>query len=197
MRVYFGVRSVCFFPQDLATRASPLIYNLSSQGIKDWPLIYLFLFLLFASSPLCVYLRLIRGLLLWSIQFFFFLLLLISRQEQLLLGQGHQKDVSIIKLLLYHTVETCLLFCFFFFNLGVGGLGATQTTGNQVLVCDKIYGAQSGDNCFSIALQFNLTTEFFASLNPNLNCNHIFIGEWLCVDGLAFWSAKWIIIMSQ
>ncbi|KAI5660758.1 hypothetical protein M9H77_20081 [Catharanthus roseus] len=67
-----------------------------------------------------------------------------------------------------------------------GGLGATQTISNQVVVCDKIYGAQSGDNCFSIALQFNLTTEFFASLNPNLNCNHIFIGEWLCVDGVTF-----------
>ena len=51
----------------------------------------LFLFLLFVSGPLCVFfLRLIRGLLLWGIQFFFFLLLLISQREQLLLVQGHK-----------------------------------------------------------------------------------------------------------
>lgn len=53
----------------------------------------LFLFLLFVSGPLCVcvfFLRLIRGLLLWGIQFLFFLLLLISHRELLLLVQGHQ-----------------------------------------------------------------------------------------------------------
>lgn len=48
----------------------------------------LFLFILFVS--VCVFLRLIRGLLLWGIKFLFFLLLLISHREQLLLVQGHQ-----------------------------------------------------------------------------------------------------------
>ncbi|KAL3509509.1 hypothetical protein ACH5RR_028910 [Cinchona calisaya] len=56
---------------------------------------------------------------------------------------------------------------------------------NSVLICDKIYGAQNGDTCFSIAQKFNVTTEFFSSLNPNLNCTNVFVGEWLCVDGLA------------
>lgn len=49
----------------------------------------------FLVSFVCVrcvflFLRLLRGLLLWGIQFLFFFLLLISHREQLLLVQGHQ-----------------------------------------------------------------------------------------------------------
>ncbi|OAY35228.1 hypothetical protein MANES_12G082800v8 [Manihot esculenta] len=49
--------------------------------------------------------------------------------------------------------------------------------------CDSVYGAQDGDTCTSVAKMFNLTIEFFSSINPNLNCDDIFVGQWLCVDG--------------
>ncbi|KAK2998925.1 hypothetical protein RJ639_023674 [Escallonia herrerae] len=52
-------------------------------------------------------------------------------------------------------------------------------------ICSKVHGAQIGDTCFSVAKAFNLTTEDFNAINPNLNCIRIFVGEWLCVNGLA------------
>ncbi|MBA0628634.1 hypothetical protein Godav_023329 [Gossypium davidsonii] len=49
--------------------------------------------------------------------------------------------------------------------------------------CVSIYGQQEGDTCFSITQAFNLTFDFFLQINPNLNCDTIFVGQWLCVDG--------------
>ncbi|KAK8510381.1 hypothetical protein V6N12_011750 [Hibiscus sabdariffa] len=49
--------------------------------------------------------------------------------------------------------------------------------------CVSIYGQQEGDTCFSISQAFNLTVDAFLQLNPNLNCDKIFVGEWLCVNG--------------
>ncbi|PON70921.1 LysM domain containing protein [Parasponia andersonii] len=51
--------------------------------------------------------------------------------------------------------------------------------------CDSVYGVQSGDTCFGITQMFNLTTDFFSSINPNLNCTALFVGQWLCTDGTA------------
>ncbi|KAK3011125.1 hypothetical protein RJ639_012684 [Escallonia herrerae] len=33
--------------------------------------------------------------------------------------------------------------------------------------------------------EFKLTTKFFDSINPNINCAAIFVGQWVCVDGTA------------
>ncbi|KAL8234327.1 hypothetical protein R6Q59_020427 [Mikania micrantha] len=52
------------------------------------------------------------------------------------------------------------------------------------LVCDKIYGTQPGDTCFSIIEAFKLTTAAFTAFNPNLNCDKVFAGEWLCLDAI-------------
>ncbi|KAB2062396.1 hypothetical protein ERO13_A10G139000v2 [Gossypium hirsutum] len=49
--------------------------------------------------------------------------------------------------------------------------------------CVSIYGQQEGDTCFTITQAFNLTFDFFLQINPNLNCDTIFVGQWLCVDG--------------
>ncbi|KAJ9690275.1 hypothetical protein PVL29_012766 [Vitis rotundifolia] len=51
--------------------------------------------------------------------------------------------------------------------------------------CDAVVGVESGDTCFDIADKFQLTTEFFDSINPNLNCDALFVGQWICVDGTA------------
>lgn len=51
------------------------------------------------------------------------------------------------------------------------------------LTCDAVYSVQSGDTCFGVAQMFNLSTEFFDSINPNLNCTALFVGQWLCLDG--------------
>ncbi|KAK1415660.1 hypothetical protein QVD17_31445 [Tagetes erecta] len=62
---------------------------------------------------------------------------------------------------------------------------STRITAQPLLVCDKIYGTQVGDTCFSIIQAFKLTTDAFNALNPNLNCDKVFVGEWLCLHGTA------------
>ncbi|XVF65599.1 hypothetical protein PTKIN_Ptkin09bG0261700 [Pterospermum kingtungense] len=49
--------------------------------------------------------------------------------------------------------------------------------------CVTIYGAEEGDTCFGITQAFNLTSDFFNQINPNLNCDQMFVGQWICVDG--------------
>ncbi|KDP24194.1 hypothetical protein JCGZ_25851 [Jatropha curcas] len=51
--------------------------------------------------------------------------------------------------------------------------------------CDSVYGAEDGDTCTSVAKKFDVSLEFFTSINPNINCDDIFVGQWLCVDGTA------------
>ncbi|XVE81038.1 hypothetical protein DITRI_Ditri15bG0030900 [Diplodiscus trichospermus] len=62
---------------------------------------------------------------------------------------------------------------------GVGHAKAKKLTPT----CLSIYGTEEGDTCFSITQAFNLTSDFFNQINPNLNCDQIFVGQWLCVDG--------------
>ncbi|CAI0434415.1 unnamed protein product [Linum tenue] len=51
------------------------------------------------------------------------------------------------------------------------------------LVCDTVYGFQSGDTCFDLAKASNLTDKGFLDINPNLNCDDIFVGQWICTSG--------------
>ena len=62
---------------------------------------------------------------------------------------------------------------------------AVATTAKATPECDTVVGVESGDTCFDIADKFQLTTEFFDSINPNLNCDALFVGQWVCVDGTA------------
>ncbi|KAL5579297.1 hypothetical protein UlMin_011739 [Ulmus minor] len=51
------------------------------------------------------------------------------------------------------------------------------------LECNSLFGVREGDSCFAVSQMFNLTTQAFTMLNPNLNCAKLFVGEWLCVNG--------------
>ena len=51
------------------------------------------------------------------------------------------------------------------------------------LVCYSVIGVKSGDTCFDIANNFKLSSKAFESINPNLNCDKLFVGEWICVKG--------------
>ena len=66
-------------------------------------------------------------------------------------------------------------------ELGTIGTKAKKATPE----CDIVVGVEKGDTCFDIAQKFQLTTDFFASINPNLNCDALFVGQWVCVDGTA------------
>jgi hypothetical protein len=49
--------------------------------------------------------------------------------------------------------------------------------------CDDVVGVASGDTCFTIAQSFNLTAASFDAINPNISCNALFVGQWICVAG--------------
>ncbi|THG03713.1 hypothetical protein TEA_009082 [Camellia sinensis var. sinensis] len=56
-------------------------------------------------------------------------------------------------------------------GLAVGvGFGFEQQAAPN---CDTVYGVEIGDTCFSVTQQFNLTTEFFTEINPNLVCDKV------------------------
>ncbi|KAI4365082.1 hypothetical protein MLD38_021101 [Melastoma candidum] len=49
------------------------------------------------------------------------------------------------------------------------------------LKCSSPYGVQSGDTCFDIAKQAGLDTAQFLAINPNLVCEKLFVGQWVCI----------------
>ncbi|KAI8324491.1 ADC synthase [Martensiomyces pterosporus] len=49
-------------------------------------------------------------------------------------------------------------------------------------LCARTYIVQSGDTCWRIAQTFGLTTDALLSLNPDLNCNSLYIGQSVCLD---------------
>ncbi|KAH7566070.1 hypothetical protein ACOSQ2_022647 [Xanthoceras sorbifolium] len=56
---------------------------------------------------------------------------------------------------------------------------------NSTPQCDTVFGVASGDSCYAITQQYKLTTEIFDSINPNINCDALFVGQWVCVAGTA------------
>ncbi|KAF8011960.1 hypothetical protein BT93_I0170 [Corymbia citriodora subsp. variegata] len=57
---------------------------------------------------------------------------------------------------------------------------------DPLLLCQTVVMVASGDTCFAIAQEVNLNIDIFYSFNPNLNCDALFVGQWLCTGG------KWI-----
>ncbi|KAL5730678.1 hypothetical protein ACHQM5_003475 [Ranunculus cassubicifolius] len=49
--------------------------------------------------------------------------------------------------------------------------------------CNKAFGARLGDSCFSIQQLFKIEPAIFTAINPNLECNKIFPGQWICTNG--------------
>uniref|UniRef100_A0A7N0VBP8 LysM domain-containing protein n=1 Tax=Kalanchoe fedtschenkoi TaxID=63787 RepID=A0A7N0VBP8_KALFE len=56
-----------------------------------------------------------------------------------------------------------------------------DTRGSEIPNCNLIFSVRSGDICFKITQQLNLTTAFFQKMNPNLVCERLFVGEWVCI----------------
>ncbi|KAJ8621647.1 hypothetical protein MRB53_030176 [Persea americana] len=63
--------------------------------------------------------------------------------------------------------------------------GSTQVFGKKDSTpeCVTVHGVVSGETCFSVTQTYNLTTDFFIAINPNLNCSALFVGQWLCISG--------------
>ncbi|KAK7362946.1 hypothetical protein VNO77_05071 [Canavalia gladiata] len=50
-------------------------------------------------------------------------------------------------------------------------------------ICNTIHAVQQGETCTSIAQKFSLDQRHFLEINPNINCNFIFVGQLVCVVG--------------
>ncbi|KAF8011880.1 hypothetical protein BT93_I0111 [Corymbia citriodora subsp. variegata] len=76
-----------------------------------------------------------------------------------------------------------ILFFVLMISLAESRVTGRVATLNPGLVCDKVVGVNSGDTCLSIAQQSQLSSVSFSSINPNLNCDALFVGQWLCISG--------------
>ncbi|KAK7843849.1 hypothetical protein CFP56_011882 [Quercus suber] len=82
------------------------------------------------------------------------------------------KLILVISLLLIISIIECI-------QLGIG----FEEGQSNSLACKSICDAEDGNTCLGIVKKFNLNVDFFSAINPNLNCNTIFVGQWLCIDG--------------
>ncbi|KAH7514727.1 hypothetical protein FEM48_Zijuj11G0121200 [Ziziphus jujuba var. spinosa] len=53
------------------------------------------------------------------------------------------------------------------------------------LQCLQVYGVEAGDTCSLIVQKLNTTFDIFLSINPNINCDSIFVGQWVCTEAAA------------
>ncbi|KAK9092305.1 hypothetical protein Syun_027216 [Stephania yunnanensis] len=63
-------------------------------------------------------------------------------------------------------------------------LFANKKATTPTVTCFTPYGVQSGETCFSIKKEFGLSDDaHFSAINPNLNCDALFVGQWICISG--------------
>ena len=49
------------------------------------------------------------------------------------------------------------------------------------LHCKTVYGVQKRETCFAVAQAAGMPLKKFLQFNPNINCNNLFIGQWVCL----------------
>ena len=58
------------------------------------------------------------------------------------------------------------------------------------LICKKAYGVKQHETCFAVAQATGLPLKQFLLFNPNINCDNLFIGQWVCLAAVpGAWSA--------
>ena len=50
------------------------------------------------------------------------------------------------------------------------------------LTCNKVHGVQAGETCCSVGEGAGLTQDQFLGFNPNLCCEKLFVGQWVCLE---------------
>ncbi|CAO1946214.1 unnamed protein product [Urochloa humidicola] len=52
------------------------------------------------------------------------------------------------------------------------------------LICKSAYGIKKHETCFAVAQTTGLSLKKFLRFNPNINCNNLFIGQWVCLHAV-------------
>ena len=50
------------------------------------------------------------------------------------------------------------------------------------LTCNKVHGVKTGETCCSVREGAGLTEDQFLGFNPNLCCEKLFVGQWVCLE---------------
>ena len=69
------------------------------------------------------------------------------------------------------TVGACALAVYF----------ASDAVTVPALSCSKVHGVKAGETCFSMAQATRLKQDVFLGFNPNINCENVFVGQWVCL----------------
>ncbi|KAL1804724.1 hypothetical protein ACET3Z_027792 [Daucus carota] len=77
-------------------------------------------------------------------------------------------------------LELILVLAFAILLVSGSAEGSGKT--DKALSCTSFIDHKDGETCFSIAQEFSLTIDEFMGFNPNLDCDKLFIGEWLCLN---------------
>ncbi|KAL6853865.1 hypothetical protein ACP4OV_019894 [Aristida adscensionis] len=59
--------------------------------------------------------------------------------------------------------------------------GGSEAAAGAPLTCSNVHGVAPGETCFAVGQAAGLTEEQFLAFNPNINCQKIFVGQWLCL----------------
>ncbi|KAF3447989.1 hypothetical protein FNV43_RR08696 [Rhamnella rubrinervis] len=62
------------------------------------------------------------------------------------------------------------------------GIGFGEVKGT-IIECKTVYGVGVGDTCSLVTQMINQSLEAFLAINPNINCDKMFVGQWVCIDG--------------
>ncbi|KAI6703854.1 hypothetical protein NL676_012990 [Syzygium grande] len=55
------------------------------------------------------------------------------------------------------------------------------------LQCYSVYGVKGRESCDDVMQMFNLSSAVFHFFNVNLDCNHLYNGQWLCVNNMTLY----------
>ncbi|KAK1583059.1 hypothetical protein Q3G72_020670 [Acer saccharum] len=78
----------------------------------------------------------------------------------------------------YNKIQTLVLMIALIFSFTMANFGFLDGKAS----CEKVYVVRSGDTCTAITQMFKLSPVTFDSINPNLNCNELSPGQWICVS---------------
>ncbi|KAF5741900.1 pre-mRNA-splicing factor SLU7 [Tripterygium wilfordii] len=87
-------------------------------------------------------------------------------------------------LMLSFLLTACLVESRYLSNTVGGGFSSVEIKDNEKpFHCVTFYGVESGNTCDSIIDYYKSNAEAFYHYNPNINCEDLFIGQWVCVNG--------------
>ncbi|KAG4999401.1 hypothetical protein AAZX31_08G057200 [Glycine max] len=81
----------------------------------------------------------------------------------------------------FSSISFALILSFLLITMFIAESRPTPTVADPV--CSIIHGVEEGETCFTITQRFILQERQFLEINPNINCNTIFVGQWVCVNG--------------